>query len=92
MTKGVIRFDFQLLFKDGRYKYVFENFQHDPYSNGRSFGYITTEEEPTAKFPMNTKKWKRLIWNDIKENIELNITALTETLKAAMSKKSDDNW
>lgn len=92
-TRGPISCEWTLLFKDGRYKYTFGDFYHKADNDVRTFGTITTAEEFTGgKMPMTTKKWRKRIWDDIKNNINETVPPLIESLKSAMSKKSDDNW
>lgn len=93
-TKGIIRFTVKLFFKDGRYKFVFTDFIHEA-STGRDFGLITNEETCSCKMPTSTKKWKRLIWNDIKSTINNTIEPLIASLLTQMKTPSEvegDKW
>jgi hypothetical protein len=94
-TKGYINFTIKLFFKDGRYKYIFTDFIHEPLKGGNSFGVITTEEEYPGKMSLSSKKWRKWIWNDIKEQIDLNIKVVEKSLINEMKKKAeieDENW
>ena len=94
-SKGHINFTIKLFFKDGRYKYIFTDFIHDTLKNGNSFGVITTEVEYLGKMSLTSKKWRKRIWDDIKEQIELNVKIIEASLLEEMTKKSeleDDNW
>jgi hypothetical protein len=94
-TKGYIDFTVKLFFKDGRYKYQFTDFRHDPLHDGNSFGLITTEAEYPGKMALTSKSWRKWIWNDIKDQIDLNVKAMEKSLTEEMNKKTeieDNDW
>jgi hypothetical protein len=94
-TKGYINFTIKLFFKNGRYKYVFTDFIHEPINDGNSFGVITTEEEYPGKMSLTSKSWRKWIWDDIKEQIDLNVKIFEASLLEEMNKKSElenNNW
>jgi hypothetical protein len=99
-TKGWVRYTVSIQVKPGRYKYELTNFNHEgnPLNDGEklSFGLITTETECPYKIGLLTGKgWRNKVWRDIKENIEINIIPLIESLKITIGKPADDkdsNW
>ncbi len=88
-TKGFINFTIKLFFKDGRYKYVFTDFIHEPLKDGNSFGVITTDDEYSGKMSLTSKQWRKWIWGDIKEQIDLNVKSIEASLLEAMNKKAE---
>ncbi|GAB4199695.1 MAG: DUF4468 domain-containing protein [Bacteroidia bacterium] len=96
-TKGNIKYTIKIFVKDGRYKYEITDFIHDPYGNqyGKSsMGLITTDKECPNPKPM-AKGWSNKVWNDIKSQIEDNVTSLINSLKQGMSKRPEskkDDW
>ena len=93
-TKGTIDFKLSIYFKEGRYKYVIEDFIHN--ANGDySFGIITNELEWSGKRKLNSKKWNSWIWNDLKKQTQTNSANLLTALKASMIKPLEtekDDW
>ena len=94
-SKGQINFMLKLYFKDGRYKYIFTDFIHETRSKSNSFGLITDEYEYYGKMSLTTRKWRQLIWDDIKDQIEDYVYTIRVSLVKEMKIKNDtedDNW
>lgn len=94
-TKGYINFTIKLFFKEGRYKYIFTDFFHEPINQGNSFGLITAADEFQGKMPLTSKGWRKWIWDDIKEQIVGNVETMKSSLIEQMEKKSEsvnDDW
>jgi hypothetical protein len=99
-TRGVVRYTVKIFLKDGRFKYEFTDFIHDPFRNqynqyGKlNFGLITTDIEcPNPRFLQ--KNWSNRVWDDIKEQINENIKLLVQHLEIHMKmpiETSKDNW
>ena len=95
-TKGYISYTIVINVKDGKYKYNISDFVHHGNSENvggeASFGFITTDEEPSVK--ISTKGWRIKVWNDIKKQIEDNSNALISSLNDYMikSSKKDEKW
>lgn len=66
LSHGVVKFEIDLYFKDGRYKYVMSNFRHVA-DNGHSFDVLTDEVECPRSFKMTAKFWRNNVWKDLKE-------------------------
>lgn len=92
-TVGNIKFTIKIFVKDGRYKYEFTNFIHESNSysayGGLDFGLITTDKTcPNPKKNM-LSGWNDKVWLDIKNQIEINIIPLIESLKKGMLVQSE---
>ena len=96
-TKGSIKYTIKIFVKEGRYKYEITDFIHDPYGNQQgksSMGLITTDKECPNPKPM-AKGWSNKVWDDIKTQIEANVTSLIASLKEEMTKTTEskkDDW
>ena len=90
-TEGVVNFTIKLYFKEGRYRYVITDFTHDA---DWSFGAVTDAPDCGCKFPFANKKWKGLIWNDLKDQIDVKVKDIATSLISSMEKKAeiDDGW
>jgi len=40
--------------------------------------------------PLTSKKWRKWIWDDMKEQIHLNVSSLVNSLSEEMFKKEND--
>jgi hypothetical protein len=87
-SKGHITFIIQLNFKEGRYKYQLKDFYHEPISGG-GFGLITDAEKYQGKMGLTSKGWRKKIWNDLKESIDLKSKVLIMGLTEAMEAESE---
>lgn len=94
-VNGYVNFKVNVYVKDGRYKYVFHSFDHEgSYYDGNkpiSYGILTNSEyapKPT-RGGANNKAWA-----EIKDQTTSQINALINSLKTAMSQKSEaqDDW
>ena len=88
-ANGYVRFTIKLYFKEGRYKYSFSEFNHEPI-DGISFGIITDSDKPPMKSHMGSKKRAQIIWDDLIEKTRNNTELLIESLKTKMEDKEDD--
>lgn len=100
-TKGDIRYQVSIFFKDNRYKYEFTNFIHEGNSynstGAASFGLITDENECPRKFNniMAGTKWCNNVWTDLKEKIDSEMKTTIESLKSQMINSietENSNW
>lgn len=94
LAKGTISFVIKIYVKEGRYKYEITDFTHR-----EEFGLITNDDEypyPKGKGLMNQpKSWYNRVWNDMKNEISVNIVPLTLRLKQGMTKPTEiskDDW
>ncbi len=94
-VNGYVNFKINVFVKDGRYKYVFHSFDHEGsfYEGNKpiSYGILTNSEiapKPT-RGGANNKAWA-----EIKEQTASQVIALINSLKIAMSQKSEaqNNW
>jgi len=97
-TKGPINYTIKVFVKEGRYKYEISDFIHNPYGNDygnkQSFGVITTDKEYSSP-KWGQKKWCNRVWNDMKAQIEDNMTLLITDLKEKMIETTEtkkDDW
>ena len=83
-----VNFKFQILVKDGRYKYIFTDFTEEGY-----YGYLLTsaKENPNTTKSVS-KKNLDMIWDSLKESTEYKMTGLINSLKKAMQSKSDTDF
>lgn len=82
-AKGLINYTIAIYSKDGKYKYVIEDFRHD------KFGLLTTAEEGEFSMFGSSKSFKKKTWEDMKAQSESEAKSLITSMKEAMSKKSD---
>jgi len=88
---GDIVFTVKVFLKDGRYKYEFTDFIHEPYGNeygSKSMGIITTEMDNPNPEPL-AKGWSNKVWVDIKNQIDVKVSSLITSLKVGMNTKSE---
>jgi hypothetical protein len=83
-TVGNVNYLIKIFVKDGRYKYEVTDFIH--HGASASFGLLTTDEN----YPRNTKKmalkWENRVWNDIKNQVNLEVSSLIPSIKEGMRK------
>lgn len=82
-VKGTINYTISIFSKDGKYKYVIEDFRHE------KFGLVTNAEETEMSLFGSSKGFKKKTWQDIQNQCQEEAKGLAESLKQAMSKKSD---
>lgn len=61
-VKGNIAYTISIYSKDGKYKYIVEDFQHE------KFGLLTTAEEGEFSMFGSSKGFKKKTWEDMKNN------------------------
>ena len=81
-VKGVINYTIAIYSKDGKYKYVIEDFRHE------KFGLLTTAEEGDFSLFGSNKGFRKKTWDDMKAQSEEEAKGLIASLKEAMAKKS----
>lgn len=81
--KGTISYSIAIYSKDGKYKYVIEDFRHE------KFGLLTTAEEGSFEMFGSSKGFRKKTWDDMKAQSEKEAKGLILSLKEAMAKKSD---
>ena len=85
-VKGNINYVISIYCKDGKYKYVIEDFRHE------KFGLLTTAEEGEFTMFGSSKGFKKKTWEDMKKQSEEEAKGLIESLKMAMGKKSEADF
>jgi Domain of unknown function (DUF4468) with TBP-like fold len=85
-VKGNINYIMSIYCKDGKYKYVVEDFRHE------KFGMLTTAEEGEFSLFGSSKGFKKKTWEDMKKQSEEEAKSLSESLKMAMGKKSEADF
>lgn len=85
-VKGAIAYTISIYCKDGKYKYVIEDFRHE------KFGLLTTAEEGEFSMFGSSKAFKKKTWEDMKKQSEEEAKGLSESLKLAMGKKSEADF
>jgi hypothetical protein len=89
---GIYTFSFKILCKDGRYKYIFENFKHTGsriHSEAQALGLITSTPTCPVKFPMIRQSKMDLTWASAKAGVDIKIKELIFNLQTSMAKKND---
>ena len=83
-----VNFKFQILVKDGRYKYIFTDFTEKGF-----YGYLLTsaKENPYTTKGVG-KKNLDMIWVSLKESTENTMTILINSLKNTMKSKSESDF
>ena len=94
---GTINFDVTISVKDGKYRYVFENFNHkgnDSAPGGPiSFGKITNDQECPYKIKNNDIDWYNARWEEMKDLIDVKSKILIQDLKNLMNiSKINNDW
>ena len=82
-VKGVVSYTLSIFCKDGKYKYVVEDFRHE------KFGLVSTDENAEMTLFGSSKGYKKKTWADIRTQCEEHSKFLSESLKQMMMKKSD---
>lgn len=88
---GTISYTIKIMAKDGRYKYEFTDFIHQPNDRSTSFGVILETDNPKLK--IGTEKWRIKVYKELKEVIDNNIKPLENSLKQTLNKeKPNEDW
>lgn len=91
VSEGVISYTLKIMFKDGRYKYSFSNFQHT--GNGFDAGLITDAEILMKKSTLKVSKgWANKTWIEIKEKTKDRSKIIVSSLINNMSSKESSDW
>lgn len=90
---GFVRYEVTITSRDGRFRYEFKNFYHEPtgYRGAYSVGILTTSDDhpnPGGRFE---RRQNNRVWNDIKNQVDETINALIEDLSNFMLESSDDD-
>ncbi|MCU0472967.1 MAG: DUF4468 domain-containing protein [Bacteroidales bacterium] len=89
-SAGYVRFLVDIQVKEGRYKYTFTDFRHEPgTTNIVTPGDLTLKEPGGGLMTMGAKNW-----NGIKSQTISTVTSMIENLKLAMKGNSEakDEW
>lgn len=95
-TVGVVNYTIKVFVKDGRYKYIVSDFNHEAYftnEHKHSFGLITSDS--TQDMGMLGKRLDQKVWREIRDMANEHVAQIAESLKQAMEKPSnnaDSNW
>lgn len=90
-----VSFLFNIYLKDGKYKYVFTNFEFDKVSQNVSYWtnrYITTSSEPPTKVPMVSAKKNKAVWLSITDKLKSDMQAFVSSLEESMNKKAKSDF
>lgn len=89
---GSINFNFKVMVKDGRYKYLFDGFRDE--GPGASFGSITNRTEAPALGTWIPKGWRVKIWEQLQAHVRTTGQGLVESLKETMAtpSKGEERW
>ncbi len=81
-----VYFSFNILVKDGKYKYIFKDFSHEGSTEGgeRNGGSLQSEKPACGGFRMTTRYWEK-----IKTATDKEISALIVSLNNKMKQKSE---
>lgn len=94
-VEGPINYKFTLIFKDGKYKYVFHSFIHNgsrgPGCGRVNYGELTVSENPPLKGKMIADNYA---WHDVKEKTSELINSIVNSLTEALKTESqtNSNW
>ena len=87
-TETTVNFKFQIIVKEGKYKYIFTDFTENNY-----YGYLlTSAKDNPYKTKGVGKKNLDMIWVSLKESTEYKISGLVSSLKNATRKKSEADF
>lgn len=97
---ALVTFSFKILVKDGKYKYVFDNFNDEgivnasnPQANGiTAFGLLTSSPTTDHKEPMTSKETVNKSWNSVKEDVDKHMMIMISSLKSAMLTKVNEDF
>lgn len=91
LTDSRVDFSISIYIKDGRYKFVFSNFNHVSFKSGYSGGALEDEKPDCGNLFM-----MKAGWIDVKEQTKTNVSNLISDLKKSMvdlTKGEDkDDW
>lgn len=94
-----ITFSFKILIKDGRYKYIFDNFfdqgleSDNPQTSGLDdFGSITTAKTTTKKEFMVSVSSMNVSWNSVQREVDKEMVGIITDLKRAMKTKMNEDF
>lgn len=84
---GGIEYEIKIMCKDGRYKYIITNFNHEKLG-------ILTNERYFKKVPAGSEKYKIKMTTELRAYVYLRTTALINNLKVAMDKPlpTNEDW
>ena len=83
-----IDFKFEIIVKEGKYKYVFTDLTEDGY-----YGYLlTSAQECPYKTKGQSKSNSNMVWTSLKESSDNTMHELINSLKKAMQSKSDTDF
>jgi hypothetical protein len=85
---GSFHFMLTLEFKDGRYKYMFENLRHMAYKSSYSGGLLTNEKPECGGMFMTIKAWRTITFTGY-EMINQTIDSMTDSMK---NSSKDKDW
>lgn len=94
-VNGYVNFKINVYVKDGRYKYVFHSFDHEGsfYEGNKPISYGILTNSASAPKPTRGSANNKA-WAEIKDQTASQVNELINSLKTAMSQKSEiqDNW
>ena len=83
-----VNFKFQIIVKEGKYKYIFTDFNETAY-----YGYLlTSAKDNPYKTKGVGKKNMDMIWVSLQESTEYKIGSLVSSLKKAMQEKGETEF
>src|SRR5580700_1617318 len=85
---GLYTFTFKIFCKDGRYKYIFDNFNNTGFEEfpkyNEHLGLLTSATKCPTKYPLTSQKKMDEVWANAKENLKLREEVFAAGLKTAM--------
>lgn len=80
-TKGYVSYNLTITAEENQIILEMGDFIHEP-TSGTSFGVLTKDDECNVKMSLSSGKWKKWIWDDLKEQAEENAMSIFNMFKS----------
>lgn len=80
-TKGYVSYSLTITAEENQIILEMGDFIHEP-TSGTSFGILTEDDECNVKMSLSSGKWKKWIWDDLKEQSKENTVSVFNMFKS----------